>query len=81
MILLVNTTTINHRTIKMKPIDVKFGSYAEYSVDSNAKEAKFEVGDRVRISKYTNLFTKEYAPNWSEEIFVISKVKNTVVWT
>ena len=51
----------------MKPIDVKFGSYAEYSVDSNAKEAKFEVGDRVRISKYTNLFTKEYAPNWSEE--------------
>ena len=65
----------------MKPIDVKFGSYAEYSVDSNAKEAKFEVGDRVRISKYTNLFTKEYAPNWLEEIFVISKVKNTVVWT
>ena len=65
----------------MKPIDVKFGSYAEYSVDSNAKEAKFEVGDRVRISKYTNLFTKEYAPNWSEEIFVISKVKNTVFWT
>ena len=65
----------------MKPIDVKFGSYAEYSVDSNAKEAKFEVGDRVRISNYTNLFTKEYAPNWSEEIFVISKVKNTVVWT
>ena len=65
----------------MKPIDVKFGSYAEYSVDSNAKEAKFEVGDRVRISKYTNLFTKEYAHNWSEEIFVISKVKNTVVWT
>ena len=65
----------------MKPIDVKFGSYAEYSVDSNAKEAKFEVGDRVRISKYTDLFTKEYAPNWSEEIFVISKVKNTVVWT
>ena len=65
----------------MKPIDVKFGSYAEYSVDSNAKEAKFEVGDRVRISKYTNFFTKEYAPNWSEEIFVISKVKNTVVWT
>ena len=81
MILLVNTITINHRTIKMKPIDVKFGSYAEYSVDSNAKEAKFEVGDRVRISKYTNLFTKEYAPNWSEEIFVISKVKNTVFWT
>ena len=81
MILLVNTIAISHRTIKMRPIDIKFGSYAEYSVDSNAKEVKFELGDSVRISKYTNLFTKEYAPNWSEEIFVISKVKNTVFWT
>ena len=41
----------------------------------------FEVGDRVRISKYKNIFAKGYTPNWSEEVFVIKKVKNTVPWT
>ena len=45
------------------------------------KNPKFKVGDHVRISKYKNIFAKGYAPNWSEEIFVIKKVKNTVPWT
>ena len=40
-----------HRTIKMKPIDVKFDSYAEYNVDSNGKDPKFKISDHVRISK------------------------------
>ena len=39
------------------------------------------VGDHVRISKYKNIFTKGYMPNWSEEIFIIKKIKNTVPWT
>ena len=34
-----------------------------------------------RISKYKNIFAIGYVPNWSEEIFVIKKVKNTVPWT
>ena len=68
-------------TIKMKPIDVKSDSYAEYNFNSNEKDSKFQVGDHVRISKYQNIFTKRYAPNWSEEVFVISKMKNTVPWT
>ena len=68
----------SHNTIEMKPIDVKSNSYAEYNVDSNAKDPKFEIGNCVRISKYKNVFTKGYTPNWSEEIFVISKIKNTV---
>ena len=68
-------------TIKMKPIDVKSDSYAEYNFNSNEKDSKFQVGDHVRISKYQNIFTKRYAPNWSEEVFVISKMKNTVLWT
>ena len=46
----------------MKPIDVKSNSYAEYNVDSNAKDPKFEIGNHVRISKYKNIFAKEYAP-------------------
>ena len=49
--------------------------------ESNKKDPKFKVGDHVRTSKYKNIFAKGYAPNWSEEIFVIKKVKNTVPWT
>ena len=67
-----------HRTIKMKSIDVKSDSYDEYNIDSNAKDAKLKVGDRVKISKYKNIFAKGYVPNWFEEVFVISKVKNNV---
>ena len=69
-----------HRTIKMKPIDVTSNSFAEYNEDSNKKDPKFKVGDHVRISKYKNIFAKGYAPNCSEEIFVINKIKNTVPW-
>ena len=45
------------------------------------KILKFKVGDHVRISKYKNIFTKGYMPNWSEEIFIIKKIKNTVPCT
>ena len=70
-----------HKTIKMKPIDVRDDSFAEYNEKSNKKDPKFKIGDHVRISKYKNIFSKGYAPNWSEEIFVVKKIKNTVPWT
>ena len=70
-----------HRTIKMKPIDVTNYSFAEYNEESNKKDPKFKIGDHVRISKYKNIFAKGYAPNWSEEVFVINKINNTVPWT
>ena len=70
-----------HKTIKMKPIEVTDDSYAEYNEESNKRNAKFKVGDHVRISKYKHIFAKGYVPNWSEDIFVIKKVKNTVPWT
>ena len=44
-------TNTYHQTIKMKPIDVKPGAYAEHNVDSDEKDPKFKVGDHVRISK------------------------------
>ena len=69
------------RTIKMKPIDIAGDSYVEYNKDANKKDPKFKFGDHVRISKYKNIFPKEYTPNWSEEVFVISKIKNIVPWT
>ena len=70
-----------HTTIKMKPIDVKDNKYINTDKETNDKDPKFKVGDRVRISKYKNIFAKGYTPNWSEEVFVIKKVKNTVPWT
>ena len=69
-----------HNAIKMKPTDIKSNSYAEYNVESNEKDPKFKIGDHVRISKYKNIFSKGYAVNWSE-VFVISKIKDTVPWT
>ena len=60
----------DHKTIKMKPIDVGGDSFAEYNEESNEKDPKFKVGDHVRISKYKNIFAKGYAPNWSEDIFL-----------
>ena len=70
-----------HTTIKMKPINVKDNSYINTDKEINYKYLKFKVGDRVRISKYKNIFAKGFTPNWSEEVFVIKNVKNTVPWT
>ena len=70
-----------HRTIKMKPVDVKDITYIDFKKEVNDKDLKIKVGDHVRISKYKNVFAKGYAPNWSKEVFVIKKVKNTVPWT
>ena len=62
----------------MKPIDVKDNTYIGFKKEVNDKNPKFKVGDHVRISKYKNIFAKGYMPNWSEEIFIIKKIKNTV---
>ena len=74
------TNTV-HNTMKMRPIDVRDGSYAEYNEALNKKDPKFKAVDHVRISKYKNIFAKGYTPNWSEEDFVVSKTKNTIPWT
>ena len=67
-----------HRTIKIKPIDVTGDYYAEYNKNFNKKDPKLKAGDNIRILKYKNIFAKGYTRNWSEEVFVINKVKNTV---
>ena len=76
VLLLINTIIHTKKTIKMKAIGVKSNSYAEYNVNSNVKDLRFKIGDHVRISKYKDIF-----PKWSEEVFVVSKIKNTVPWT
>ena len=75
-----------HRKIKMKPVDVKDNTYIDSmelhsKKEVNDKDPKFKVGDCIRISKCKNIFAKGYTPNWSEEISVVSKIKNTVPWT
>ena len=64
--------SIYHRSIKMKPVDVKGNTYIDFKKEVNDKDPKFKIGDHVRISKYKNIFAKGYMPNWSEEIFIIS---------
>ena len=70
-----------HRTIKMKPIDVKANTHINIGQEVNDKDPKFKVGVHVRISKYKKIYAKGYTPNRSEEIFVIKEIKNTVPWT
>ena len=69
-----------HRTIQMKPIDIKDTTYLDSKKEVNDKDPKFKFGDHVRISKYKYIFGKGYTPNWSEEVFIINKIKNTVPW-
>ena len=76
-----NKCNNTYRTIKMKPADVISNIYLNSGKEINNKDPKFKIGDIVRISKYKNIFAKGYVPNWSEEVFVIKQVKNTVPWT
>ena len=70
-----------HRATKMRPIDVNDNAYINIDKELNDNDPKFKVGDHVRISKYKNIFAEGYNPNWSEELFVIKEIKNTVPWT
>ena len=70
-----------HRTIKMKPVHVKNNTYIGSNKEVHDNDPKLKVADHVKISKYKNSIAKGYTPNWSEEVFVIKKVKNTVPYT
>ena len=59
-----------HRTIKMKPVDVKSDSFAEYNEESNEKGPRFKVG-----FQYKNVFTKGYTPNWLEKFLWLKGLK------
>ena len=70
-----------HSTIKMKPKDVGYNNKRVYNDEHNEKSARFNVDDRVRISKFKNIFAKGYTPNWSKEIFIVNKINDTVPYT
>ena len=70
-----------HSTIKMKPRDVKDNNKRVYIDENNRKSARYNIGDRVRKSKFKNIFAKGYTPNWSREIFIVNKINDTVPYT
>ena len=70
-----------HSTIKMKPIDIGDNNKRVYIDEHNEKDSRFKVGDRVRISKFKNIFAKGYTPNWRSEIFIVDKINDTVPYT
>ena len=73
---IVNKYNNHHRTIKIKPADVKSSTFIDFNVENNNKYPEIELGDHGRILKYKNIFAKcYYYPNWCEELFVIKKIK------
>ena len=74
-----------HSSIKMTPVEaskkknegtVYFNLYGDMMQLSS--KPKFKIGDKVRISKYKRkVFDKGYTPNWTEEVFIIDKIKYT----
>ena len=78
---IVNKYNNTHHSItRMKLVGVKSKAYVNFSKETNNEDPKFKIGDIDRISKYENIFAKDYVPNWSEEVFIDTKVKNTVPW-
>ena len=67
--------------MKMKPVDVKSSTYNNSAKEFNDDGTEFKIDHIVRISKYKNIFAKDYVPNWYKEVFVMKKVKNTAPWT
>ena len=62
-----------HHSINKKPINADYFALTE-KIETNPKSPKFKVTDRVRITKYKNIFSKGYTENWSKEIFIIDSV-------
>ena len=73
----INTITLTIILLIKNPINTDYSAFTE----TNFKARKFKVNDRVRITKYKNIFSKGYTENWSREIFIIDSVLKTNPWT
>ena len=67
------------RSTGKKPADADYFALTE-NIETNLKSPKFKLGDRVRITKYENIFSKGYTENWSKEIYVIDSMLKTNPW-
>ena len=69
-----------HHSINKNRINADYSALNE-KIETNPKASKFKVNDRVRITKYKNIFSESYTENWSREIFIINSVLKTNPWT
>ena len=69
-----------HHSVNEKPNNADYSTLTE-NIDSNPKAHKFKINDKVKISKYKNIFSKGYTENWSREIFITDSVLKTNPWT
>ena len=76
---LVDQYNNTYHSIKKKPINADYSALTE-SIESNPKAPKFKVNDRVRITKYKNVFSKGYIENWLREIFIVDSILKTNPW-
>ena len=60
-----------HHGIKKKAINADYSALNE-QIETNLKVPIFKVNDRVKITKYKNIISKDYTVNWSREIFFIN---------
>ena len=65
-----------HHSIGKTPLDADYSAMTK-KIEMNPKTNKFTVGNRVKITKYKNIFSKSYSEVWSKEIFVIDSVLRT----
>jgi len=82
--LIYNYNNSYHTSIKMKPVEaskkkneiqVRENLYGNMVIET--KKPKFKIGDKVRISRWKNIFSKGYLQNYTTELFTISNVLNT----
>lgn len=75
-----------HRTIGMKPIEVNKSNEGlvmerikkhTYPAVDKSPPKRYNIGDKIRISKYKNIFAKGYLPNWTNEVFEVFRVQPT----
>ena len=62
------------KPLKIKHVDVTSSTSIDFHKENNKADTKFEVSDHVKILKYKIIFSKFYAGNWPEEVFVIKKL-------
>ena len=67
--------------MKIQLVDENLGRFIDFNKEYNKVDPKFEVGDHVSLSKYKKRFAKLFVLYWSEDVFMIKKVTNTVPWT
>jgi len=71
-----------HSSIGMAPAEVNKSNEnlvlrTLFKHSDQKSKVKFQVDDRVRITKFKNTFGNKYDPNWTREIFVIKEILNT----